>query len=281
MRKEFYFLSIILLAFSCTSCSSEDANKLAVKDSVPAVVVPVIRTAGTPQYTSSIDSADSTILHFQEDFDQSLLSFAEEVQGAQLFTFSFYDIDKDSSNELLTSYYTGGAHCCDENSIFIRTSKNAYKQIFTYPERLSIKGNVITLSAQQRLGYFYTCYACLPPTMSADPQIQILYDKEQFYFVQNKSLNDSIVNYLGELQKKPIPQINTDDISAADDGERKGYAWNLFAYYYNNFQDKKATEALFKNYYTGTDKDAIWQSLLEIIEQTDEDLSKYNIKPLQ
>ena len=277
----YYKIIFLLLLLFGTSCQSADKNVIAQKETTQAEIRPSISLEGTPSFSTTIGSSDSAILQFGSDYEQALADFAAESTSGSPFAYALYDIDKDSTKELITRHFTGGVNCCDEHSIFQKMPAGNYREIFTYPERIAIQGNVITLSAYERLGNFYTCYTCLPPDERAAPQVNLLFDKGQFYFVQNKAKNDSIVKYLSFLQKRNIPAINADDISAADAGERKGYAWNLFAWYYNNFRDKAGTEALFTKYYSNADKAEVWQSLLEIIEQTDEDLAKYNIKLLR
>jgi hypothetical protein len=197
----------------------------------------------------------------------------------------FIDLDNDNRNELIISYYTGGMHCCDENEIHGLNDNNEYQlQHSGLDFSLSAKdtqGKIrLTISYYEALSYFHTCYACW--VGDAPSSFDYYYDKGRLLLAPTDTLlNQRIEANLLELSKlaiKPLHEksyqspdvrgqqdiLSTKDIM--DSGERKGYLFNLLAYYMNNHRDREKTKALFDKYYLyEADKLTIWREIANII----------------
>jgi DnaJ-domain-containing protein 1 len=92
----------------------------------------------------SIPNGISLTLLFNNDSSVLLNKFYEDYKE-QWREFCFLDINGDSVPELLLSFYTGGAHCCQYYYIFRKINENTYAHTFssTLGGEIEIFGNII------------------------------------------------------------------------------------------------------------------------------------------
>jgi DnaJ-domain-containing protein 1 len=178
-------------------------------------------------------------------------------------THRFVDLDNDSIPELLTSFYTGGIHCCDVNDVFVEQSEAVYKQVFSFTGGLQIKQDFIVLDFHEYIGYFYSCYTCYADSLPAPvySEIRVQYVNGKFLLAPaEEEINRNVITNLEYLAQTPIPDV--DDVNN-DDGTRKAYARNIITWHFNNGADLNKTKALFDRYYDHYDKDTVWKKLKE------------------
>ncbi|OWY25952.1 hypothetical protein C7N43_34020, partial [Sphingobacteriales bacterium UPWRP_1] len=175
----------------------------------------------------------------------------------------FADIDGDGVAELLTTYFTGGAHCCFVYNFYQKISKNTYKSIFEFvggEYSIKISKNRLRVSFYEQLGYFFTCYACRIkdelPNKDFYPHFTMVYENSNLFLSDyDSSLNANIIENLAFLKKRGVPDL--DDMMGFDDGTRKFYAEHIITYYFNNVirvQDLAPTKKIFNQYYIGSDR---------------------------
>ena len=72
------------------------------------------------------------------------------------------DLDNDGKKEMVLTYYTGGAHCCDDVTVFEKQSKNRYNEIFhsDYSVEIDSSRRLLIMKVGRKFDYFYSCYAC-------------------------------------------------------------------------------------------------------------------------
>ena len=191
-------------------------------------------------------------------------------------TFKWEDLDGDGNNEIITSSYTGGAHCCDINSILNRTGESEMKEVLNYTGGIAVSKDTVSLSFFEALGYFHTCYACgVEYPKEVWPSAFFVYKNGKFSFAPvNEQLNAGIVTNLRSITAKGIPDKDSEDDGGFDNGTRKAVAFNIVAWYFNNGRDIKATQSLFDKYYTHKDKATIWKDLSGNINGFDKDIQK-------
>lgn len=184
---------------------------------------------------------------------------------------SFQDLDNDGIPELLITYWSGGAHCCDITSIYKNEDRNVYKRVFEFSGNLQISsGGISTVelicSFYEDIGYFFSCYACSiedqVPTRDFAPVIYFSYEKGKFVLPKHQFLNDEIIKDLTFLSGRNVPPLDTDQF---DDGTRKAYAARIISYYFNNDMNLEETRSLFDKYYINEDQSAIWKEIVERI----------------
>jgi hypothetical protein len=208
--------------------------------------------------------------------DEGFKAWAKLTSRDSTATRYLLDLGNDKVPELITNYFSGGAHCCDENDIFSESSENTYKHIFHFTGNISINRSEITLYVYEDLGYFKTGYARTvdtPETIS--PKIALIYKSNRFnYSPTNEKLNREIAENLDSLRTRGIPDINSD---GDDDRTRKAYACDIVTFYFNNNRDLNMTKNLFEQYYTNSDKQEIWHQLKRYMIETTSNIEK-NIK---
>jgi hypothetical protein len=212
------------------------------------------------------------------------------VEFSEKPTISFVDLDKDQKNELIVGIYTGGAHCCNAETVFYLNDKKQYTPIIQNADIRLAKPNSegkidLIISFLEQFAYFHTCYAC---GVEADAPDTYLYRYEQGKLVLpkvNEELNTRIENNLQTLSKLPISPLSaeayeTDDVrlipymkllngkNNMDEGERKTYLFNCIAYYMNNQRNLEKTQAIFDKYYHfQPDKALIWAEIANILKK--------------
>ncbi len=186
------------------------------------------------------------------------------------------DLDNDNIPELVTEYFTGGAHCCDVSDIFIKLSDNTYKRVFSYDGSIALRNKTLGLYFYEDLGYFNTCYACgveVKMPFNLSPEINLVFQNKSFEFAEKSAtLNEGIEENLKTLKAKGIPDMN--DFSQ-DDGTRKEYALNIVSYFFNTDRNLTKTKELFYSYYNHDDKNRIWNELEEYLNGKNASLKKF------
>lgn len=185
-------------------------------------------------------------------------------------TYNFSDVDGDDIPELLTEYFTGGAHCCFVYNFFQQVSKNTYKCVFTFEGgegSVKINNEKLEVSFYEQLGYFYACYACSMdkelPNGYFRPYFNLVFrNKKLYYDEEDAYLNRTIIEDLEFLKNRELPNL---DSSGFDDGTRKSYAEHIIAYFFNNGQNINSTKEIFEKYYLGSDSTEIWNLIIEHI----------------
>lgn len=184
-------------------------------------------------------------------------NFMEQYGQAALF-----DLDRDGSKELLLNNFTGGAHCCDELTVFKNTGPNQYTQT----ARLFAGGtcyadSVFVFDLHEAFGYFFTCYACGLEKGKAlrEPEpLRLRYAGGRMTAVPgDEALRKRILQNLAYLKKLgwagPLKE------GEFDDGRRKELALNLAAHYFSFGQNLAATKQLFEVAYPWKDAAAVWK----------------------
>lgn len=181
------------------------------------------------------------------------------------------DIDNDGTPELLITYHTGGAHCCNVDHLFVLTEGGQFELVFSYIGGLYTSGNKLSLYYYQDIGYYHSCYGCTItdklPRQDVNAEINTIFNKGKLTQAEtNPQLNESIVINLAYLSSRGIPDL---DEEGWDDGSRKEIMLHMIAYHFNN-RDVEKTKALFDQYYTWSDRTARRKDLLAMINKYEE-----------
>jgi len=220
----------------------------------------------------SEEGVRKTLLEFLRDSDNIFAVFPEA---------KMLDIDSDGKDELFVYQYTGGAHCCECVAMYKPKPKTKMEYQFVIDfcakygtlqlDDVGVGTNnaLIKVSIFEEMGYFHTCYACFPeinvPVIS---NLYLMCDKAGIHYTSIPQLNDSIIESLSELKNIPIRNIDLNDLTDFDDGNRKCFAMNLMCYYFNNQQNEIATKQLFYQYYPDIpDRDTIWTEIISFCKE--------------
>lgn len=267
MKRIISFAVAFLLFISCTNHSEKKSD---VGISIADSLLNKIETV--PQYAAITDS--SKLMVTQRDGKSIAYPAYKKLFDNEGFgippSFKWNDLDGDGNNEIVSSSYTGGAHCCDVNTILRRTGENEMEEVLDFTGGATISKDTVSLSFYEALGYFHTCYACgVEYPKDAGPVANLMYKNGKFsFFPLNQALNADIETNLKFITAKGIPNKDSEDESGFDDGTRKAVAFNIVGYYFNN-RDMKATQNLFDKYYSHKDKPAIWKDIAENIRHFD------------
>jgi hypothetical protein len=181
----------------------------------------------------------------------------------------YIDVNSDGTNEILIEYFTGGAHCCFEYSIFQKRDNGKYSIIYEFSggeNSVKLKGNKLTINFYEQLGYFYSSYANriddkLPYKYNLS-YINKVYKNGIFQLAPtDEGFNQKIVKNLEYLST--IPPTNYQS-KKNDEGIRKAYAEHITAYYFNNQENIVTTKKVFDKYYKGNDGNQIFKEILEL-----------------
>lgn len=189
------------------------------------------------------------------------------------------DLDNDGIKELVVYDFTGGAHCCDEISIYRFVSPGKYRfaaKMFGGHTEITARREFV-FSFDESFGYFFTCYACgLTDTSDAAPVpvrgIVLRYQKGKLLPVPGTpALLKLIRQNLQKLGRLPYGKL--EDELAMDEGQRKEVAINLAVYYYSFGKNLPGTKQLFSMYYRFPDAPKVWaafsKNLLYIKKEND------------
>lgn len=226
-----------------------------------------------------IEKPEDRIILNLENISESLSkSLAKsEFSFIQADEYKFIDIDGDSTDEILLEYFTGGAHCCFVYYLFELSGENNYNCILKYEggeNSLNITDGIIQIGFYEQLNGFYTCSACninsKLPFRNFTPSFILTYKNKKFKFKNEQSSNTMLLANLNYLQSLTMPTLE------ADEGVRKAYAWSIITYYFNNNLNIPNTKSIFYQYYSGSDRDEIWEAILERITKIKSDLIIYS-----
>lgn len=212
--------------------------------------------------------------YYDNDGGGELISLEENITDSAIRC--LVDIDHDNNPELITQYFSGGAHCCDVSDIFTKVSENTYKRIGHYVGYISVDKNGLLLYFYEDLGYFNTCYACSIESevkLPAEVPLAIKLELKNGAFAyagKDDKLNEGVEANLKVLKARGIPKMQDE----MDDGTRKAFAYYIVAYYFNTDRDLAKTKELFMKYYNNADKDKIWKELEEYCVTKTSDVKK-------
>lgn len=176
------------------------------------------------------------------------------------------DLDGDRQPELLLYRYTGGAHCCDEITLF-RKAGNRYQfaGVLFAGHTVIEEDKSFIYSLHESFGYFFTCYACgLEDTTIAAPldpsHLMVRYQKGKLAVVPGDAeLKRYLLDNLSKLREMAYPPLD-DEPAGMDEGFRKAFALNLAVYYYSFGKNMAAVQQLFRRYYTFPDAARVWKA---------------------
>lgn len=185
--------------------------------------------------------------------------------------YSTTDINGDDIPELLVTYHTGGAHCCNVDHLFVLNEADRFELAFSYTGGLYVSGNKLTLYFYQDIGEYHSCYSCTVsgklPRQDVNAEINTFFgDGKPALAATDAQLNASIVINLAYLSGRGIPPL---DGRGRDDGSRKEIMLHMIAYHFNN-HDAVKTKALFDQYYRWNDHAARWKDLQTMISRYEE-----------
>lgn len=176
------------------------------------------------------------------------------------------DLDGDRQPELLVYNYTGGAHCCDEITVFRKAgSRYQFAGVLFAGHTVINEDLSFTYSLHESFGYFFTCYACgLEDSSTAaalDPShILVRYKKGKLAVVPGDAeLKRYLLDNLSKLREMTYPPLD-DEPAGMDEGFRKAFALNLAVYYYSFGKNLAAVQQLFRRYYTFPDAARVWKA---------------------
>lgn len=242
------------------------ANLASPEDSHALVTSPATETVSTSSEEISEPDYSNIILVFEKGKKIPLADYPDQEYLERNETtrkVTFADLDNDGTPELLTEYYTGGAHCCMAYDLFRKTADNTYERFFTFDggfNSLSISDNKLEINFSEQLGYFFTCYACdiedeMPDSTFKSSFKMVLAGGEMQLDAPQPSVLNGIIKDLEYLRKRPVPDF--DELNM-DDGTRKAFAMRIITYLFNSNGNVDATRRLFYDTYRGSDKDIVW-----------------------
>lgn len=182
----------------------------------------------------------------------------------QLANYCIADLDNDGIKEMILYNFTGGAHCCDEISLYRYISPGKYlfaARLFGGHTEINPRRE-FEFSFDESFGYFFTCYACgLTDTSSSGPipmrRIVLRYQKSKLSVVPGTpAMLDLIRENLKKLGRLPYGKL--EDEVAMDEGQRKEVAMNLAVYYFSFGKNLPKTQQLFNSYYRFPDAAKVW-----------------------
>lgn len=193
----------------------------------------------------------------------TLKQFFAEDSSSKYSRYTLKSIDNDTIPELITYNYTGGAHCCDEITIFSRDTKGYRFRAKLYGGFACIDPvtNIFTYSLNETLGYFFGCYACgfsdSAKGFTTLREIHLRYNNGKFE-IQPYSADDQkkLLHNLQILHDHGYEELQD---GMMDSGWRKELAMNIAVWHYNNGKNWKETQKLFDQYYTFKDAAKVWK----------------------
>ena len=264
----FIGLLIYFLLINQNESKSTISDKSPTSPKVDYIQPPLIKSQASSVIESNGFDPDKIILIIDTTYTQlSKFPDSTDLQEQNNWRkYIFTDIDGDNIPELLTYYYTGGAHTYNYN-FFQQISTNTFKSIFSFEggyQAIDFNNNKLKINLYAQLGYFYTCYACNMsnelPNGKFTPYITLVYEKGALYFdKQDTDLNQIIFENLTYLKNRDLPKL----VSGFDDGTRKAYAEHIITFYFNNEKNIDLTKNLFTEYYIGNDNTEIWDQIVK------------------
>ncbi|MBE7172764.1 MAG: hypothetical protein INR73_19470 [Williamsia sp.] len=211
------------------------------------------------------------------------LQSGQRVTVAQFFTDEFMgpssrygekDLDGDGTTELVIYNNTGGAHCCDDYTVFQKNNDKEYgfKAHLAGSICIDAVTNHFTFSFNEMLGYFFGCYACgFDDSTSAFRtmrEIELKYNGGKLEPVPyDAAAEKQNITNLEALQKHGFEKME----DMMDNGWRKEFAMNAAVWHYNHGKEWAATEKLFRQYYTFPDIEKIWTEFHTLLSEASKD----------
>ena len=267
----------VILLFSILSCNNNTEKKF----TEPADSLLQSRDSATAFAGACYESffkglsvfPDSNAAYLLIDSSRriTLTQYFRDEFMSPVSSYGLKDIDSDGVRELIIYNNTGGAHCCDEFSIFARASTTEYlfKSRLMGDVCIDPADNIFTFSFNESLGYFFSCYACqFPDSVPGFRSMRAL----------------SLVYKNGKLMVKPYTaedeKQNLDNLKVLhdhgfeklegmiDNGWRKEFAINTVLWHFNHGKDWTTTKKLFDEFYRFPDRKKVWNELYRTIIET-------------
>ena len=220
-----------------------------------------------------ISSPEKTMLLTKNGKTVSLASVLKSDETNEESQHGIADLDKDGKKELVIYHFTGGAHCCDEFSVYKNISPGKYQfAAKTFAGNVCInEENEFIFDFYEHFGYFFTCYACsyqneLELSLQEVTHVALKYNRGKLSVVPgDKELKSAINDNLGKLKEQPYQKLEGG--IDQDDGLRKEFALNLVVYYYSFGKNLLGTKKLFDKYYQFPDAKKVWTEFLRILNE--------------
>lgn len=199
--------------------------------------------------------------------------FADEFMGPSS-RYGEKDLDGDGTTELIFYNNTGGAHCCDDYTIFQKQSNTDYefRAHLTGSACIDAATSQFSFSFNEMLGYFFGCYACgfedSTTTFRTLREIVLKYNGGKLDPVPyDAAAEKQNITNLEVLQKHGFEKLE----DMMDNGWRKEFAMNIAVWHYNHGKDWPATENLFRRYYNFADTEKIWNEFHTVLSEAGKD----------
>jgi hypothetical protein len=258
-----------------------DAEKIRNKKLVDSLINQIEELQNIIAVQASENSTDNAAIASPVEFNPLLIwgnnqKRLNEYPGDDYeVKISEIDIDKDGTNELLTEYFTGGAHCCFIYRVFKKTQEDTYKAIYYHnggENSLHLKNRMLYAYFFESLGYYHSAYASRLddklPNKTSVAYIRKVYDKGSYRLAEtDETLNAKIIKNLEFLKSIPPYSYQSKEI---EDGVRKSYAEQIISYYFNNNENIVLTKKLFDKYYLASDANKIFKEIVGLINKINE-----------
>lgn len=271
-------IAALILALFALSCNSGGDKKASTADSL-ALAKDTLHNKDSLIYEDcyekffkgGLELKDSAkiMLVLKDGRQLSLKSYFSGEDSSKYARCTLKSIDGDTIPELILYNYTGGAHCCDEVTIFAKDKKGYSFRAKLYGGFVCIDPatNELTYSLNETLGYFFSCYAC----GFSDSAHGFVTMREISLRYNNGKLE--IRRYTSEEEKQLLRNLQIlhdhgyEEIEEGlmDSGWRKEFAMNIAVWHYNNGKSWTATKKLFDQYYTFKDAEKVWKELNETL----------------
>lgn len=269
LRRFIPFLLILVLV----SCNNNTTDKKASQEDSMAMSKDSLHTGDSLVYEdcyekffksgTPVGDSNKIILTLKNGSPITLGKFFSGENASKYARSIIKSIDNDTIPELVTYNYTGGAHCCDEITVFAKDKKGYNFKAKLYGGFVCIDPatNLFTYSFNETLGYFFGCYACgfsdSANGFTTLREIQLRYNNGKF----------ELQRYSPEEEKKLLHNLQVlhdhgyEEIQDGmmDNGWRKEFAMNFAVWHYNNGKNWDATKKLFDQYYTFKDAAKVWK----------------------
>jgi hypothetical protein len=198
----------------------------------------------------------------------TLTQFFRDEFMSPVSSYGLKDLDEDGAEELIVYNNTGGAHCCDEFSIFSAVSENEYmfKSRLMGDVCITPETNAFTFSFNEPMGYFFSCYACNFSDSSSSFRtmraLRMRYAKGKLEVIPySKQEEVQNLRNFEVLTNSGYKKLN----GLMDDGWRKEYAVNTAIWHFNHGKNWTTTKTLFDKYYQYPDHKQVWDELYQTI----------------
>lgn len=270
MKKNILVFSLFLL-YSCTQGGAESAYRES-KDGKTLFFLDYI-VEKRVEFDGEIES-HIMVLKKKSGEEIKRFEWGSDIEGMN--SWRIQDLIKGGNKELIITQYSGGAHCCEYNWIFVfdggvKEVLNSYEYgtlgFMSEPEDLNDDGNLELLFQNLTFSYFYRCcYAASPANT-----IILEYDPEAGkYRVQNVKFKNHLIS--PELDSVAIspefwelkPGDNPDDVDPG--GYYLGSILNEVIPYLYVGEEEKGWE-LFDKTYKMRDREEIKDLIMQKLQE--------------